>query len=285
MKNSIILAVVAMVSSATLQAQTTGTVSPIQSTAHPLGLSIAGPVMQGGSDASSTTFQGVLPGMLNFIKTYLPEYRNNLNSPLAFTIDPSKLTLSTQSDVRVYFAYEGAGYHNSIGFNSTGTGVASGNPQIIFPDASSSIGYGGSGTAVRTATDPLIAGDFVNLGTFNAGTLLDFFLIANGANGGSTVYSTSGVGNPDGLNHAATFSPTFWGVANSPYLFIAWEDLLGGGDKDFNDVVIAIDIGAANVAALLATPEPATWLTLGSLLPLSIYARRRNQRNAAVIPV
>ncbi|MEI6568846.1 MAG: DUF4114 domain-containing protein [Verrucomicrobiota bacterium] len=284
MKNSIILAVVAMVSSATLQAQTTGTVSPIQSTARPSGLSVVGPVMQGGSDASSSAFQNVLPGMQQFINSYLPEYHNNTASPLAFNIDPSKLTLATQSNVRVYFAYEGAGYHNTIGFNTTGTGTASGNPQIIFPDASSSVGYGGAGTAVRSATEPLVAGDYVNLGTFNAGTLLDFFLIANGANGGSTTFSTSGVGNPDGLNHAATFTPTFWGAANSPYLFISFEDLLGGGDKDFNDVIIAIDIGAANVAALLATPEPAMWLTLGSLLPLGILARRKSQRRAILIP-
>ena len=268
-------------------ALTAQTVSSVQSAARPLGLSIAGPVMTGGSDAASQNFKTVLPGMLQFIKTYLPEARNNLNSPLGFTIDPAKLTLSTMSNVRAYFAYEGAGYHNTIGFNSTGTGVTSGNPQIIFPDASSSAGYGGTGTGVRTASDPLMAGDFVDLGTFQAGTLLDFFLIANGANGGRTVYNTSGAANPDGINHVATFTPTFWGMANSPYLFISFEDLLGGGDKDFNDVIIALDIGAANVAALLATPEPATWLTLGSLLGLAVWSKRRlaQQPRLQTIPV
>ena len=267
-----------------------GVVSPVQSTAKPMGLSIVGPVMAAGSDAAAQQFQTTLPGMVDFIRTYLPEYRNNLNSPLAFSIDPSKLTLSTLSDVRAYFAYEGAGYHNTIGFNTTGVGVSSGNPQVIFPDASSSLNYGGSGTGVRSASEPLLAGDFVNLGTFNAGTSLDFFLIANGAYGGNTVFSTTGTGsqNPDGLNHTAAFSPSFWGVANSPYVFISFEDLLGGGDKDFNDTIIAINIGNVNatamssMSALLATPEPATWLTLGGLVTVTIYAKRRSFGPATV---
>ena len=280
-------AVVTVLPAASSFAQTAGgTVSSVQSTARPFGLDIAGPVMQAGSDARAQDFQRVLPGMMNFLRSSLPEAHNNLHSPLAFSIDPSRLTLSSMADVRAYFAYEGAGYHNTIGFNTTGVGVASGDPRIIFPDASSSLGYGGSGTGVRSASDPLLAGDFVNLGTFAAGTTLDFFLIANGANGGRSVYSTSGTRNPDGINHVATFTPSFWAVANSPYLFIAFEDLLGGGDNDFNDVIIALDIGSHNMARLLATPEPATWLTLGALLPVAVWAARRNRNlQPATLPV
>ncbi len=260
-----------------------GVVSPIQSTADPMRLSIAGPVMAAGSDAAAANFQTTIPSMVNFIHTSLPEYQNNSKSPLVHAIDPAKLTLLTKSDLRVYFAYEGAGYHNTIGFNTTGVGVSSGNPQILFPDASSSIGLYGSGTGIRSASEPLLPGDFVNAGTFNAGTKLDFFLIANGANGGTTTFSTAGTANPDGLTHVASFTPSVWGVANSPYLFISYEDLLGGGDKDYNDVIIAIDIGAANMRALLATPEPATWLTLGSLVGLVIWARGRQQREPLLV--
>ena len=277
------LSVAAIYPAADLVAQTPGGVaSPVQSTATPIGLNIVGPVMAAGSDKAAANFQTVLPGMQQFISTYLPEYQNNLNSPLVFGIDPAKLTLSTLSSVRAYFAYEGAGYHNTIGFNTSGVGVSSGNPQVIFPDASSSLNYGGAGTGVRSASEPLLAGDFVNLGTFNAGTTLDFFLIANGAYGGTSVVSAAGTQNPDGINHVATFTPSFWGVANSPYLFISFEDLLGGGDKDFNDTIIALDIGAVNVraitamSALMATPEPATWLMLGGLVAVTIWARRRS---------
>lgn len=254
-----------------------GKLSPVQSSARPYGLSIVGPVMKAGSDAASRDFRDGLPDMLQFVQTYLPEAQNNTTTPQLFSIDPAKLTLSTKADVRAYFAYEGASYHNTLGFNTTGIGVSSGNPEIIFPDASSSLGYGGSGSGARSVSNPLLPGDFVNLGTFEGGTKLDFFLIADGANGGTSVFSTTDSVNPDRINHVATFTPSFWGAANSPYLFVSYEDFLGGGDGDFNDVVIALDIGAANVAALLATPEPATWLTLGSLLGLVVWTRRRNR--------
>ena len=104
------LSVAAIYPAADLVAQTPGgVVSSVQSTAKPMGLNIVGPVMTAGSDKAAANFQTVLPGMVDFIRTYLPEYKNNLNSPLAFSIDPSKLTLSTLSSVRAYFAYEGAG--------------------------------------------------------------------------------------------------------------------------------------------------------------------------------
>ncbi len=256
-----------------------GKVSPVQSSARPLGLSIVGPVMQAGSDTASKSFQNTLPSVQQAVLSYLPESQNNLNSPLLAAIDPSKLTLSTASDVRAYFVYEGASYHDTIGFNTTGVGVSSGNPAIIFPDASSSVGYGGDGKGKRSASQPLLPGDFVNLGTIGAGSTLDFFLIANGANGGSDVFSTTASANPDGISHAAAFSSSFWAAADSPYLFVSFEDLYGGGDQDFNDVVIALDIGKANVAALLATPEPGTWLMLGSFLGLVVLVKRQRTVN------
>jgi hypothetical protein len=255
-----------------------GKVSPVQSSARPLGLSIVGPVMQAGSDAASRSFRDALPSVQQAVMSYLPEGQNNLNSPLLAQIDPSKLTLATASDVRAYFVNEGTTYHDTIGFNTTGVGVSSGDPLIIFPDASSSIGYGSDG-GKRSASAPLLPGDFVNLGTMGAGTTLDFFLIANGANGGTDVFSTTASANPDGLRHAAAFSSSFWAAADSPYLFVSFEDLYGGGDKDFNDVVIALDLGKANVAALLATPEPETWLMLGSFLGLVVLVKRQRTVN------
>ena len=39
--------------------------------------------------------------------------------------------------------------------------------------------------------------------------------------------------------------------------------------------MIALDVGVATVKSLLATPEPATWLTLGSFLALGLVAKRR----------
>ena len=95
---------------------------PIQSAARPFNLSIVGPVYAAGSDARSAAFQAnELPGMMKTVNANLGEY-----APLAnvssTALDPSKLVLSTAAQVRVYFLAEGAGYHNTLGINLTGTG-------------------------------------------------------------------------------------------------------------------------------------------------------------------
>jgi hypothetical protein len=270
--------------STALRAETSAA-DPYQSTARPYGLSIVSPVMQTGSDAAAANFNSTtLQSALDFVKANLPEGVNNTKSAVAFNIDPSKLTLQNDSSVRVYFLYEGASYHNSLGFNTSGSGATSGNPKLIFPDASSSVGgFSATTSGTRSATDPLLPGDFVNLGNFSAGTKLNFFLVANGANGGSTVFSTDASANPDGINHVATFTGKMFAVAqpNSPYLFLSFEDLTGGGDKDYNDTIFAIDVGAATVNSLITTPEPSVGLVLGAFLPLGLYLHRRHQAKAA----
>ena len=67
----------------------------------------------------------------------------------------------------------------------------------------------------------------------------------------------------------------------SPYLMIGFEDMYGGGDRDYNDVVFAVDIGAANLHNLTAAPEPAMWAVLGSFLLPVVWMKRRRAANAA----
>jgi hypothetical protein len=242
-----------------------------------MGLSIVSPVMVAGSDAAAAEFQqNALPSVTTFLSTQLSESSSVNDS--AMLLDPSQLRMKTDSDVRVYFIGEGAGYHNTLGFNTSGGGVSSGDPQLIFPDASSTVStyYVDAITASRTYSAPLLPGDFVNLGQMSAGTLLNFFVIADGANGGRNVYSTDQSVNPDGINHVVAFA---YAVPGSSFLIIGFVDLYGGGDRDFNDLLFAVDIGAANIAALTGTPEPMFCLTMGSMLAATAWARRR--RNLA----
>ena len=256
-------------------ADTTPDVSPVQSAARPFNLSIVGPVYAAGSDARSADFQAnQLPGMMKTVNENLGEY-TQLANVSSTALDPSKLVLSTAAQVRVYFLGEGAGYRNTLGINLTGTGIASGNPQLVFPNASSHETYytwgRGTSEANRSSIEPLIAGDFVDLGTLAAGQKLDFFMLANGASAPSKarVWTADASYNSDGIQHMASFA-----VNNSAYLLMSFEDLAGGGDQDYNDLVFAVEIGAANVQAL-ANPEPQTFLVMLVLGGAVLAARRR----------
>lgn len=249
--------------------------SPVQSAARPFKLDIAAPVQIAASDAASKAFQTeALPGMLAMVNKNLGEYNAKSGTALAaISLDPSKLVLSVDSTARVYFLGEGAAYRNTLGVSTTGGSPLSADAALIFPDASSPAGFSGSGRLVRTSNEPLLAGDFVDLGTFKAGTALDFFLIASGATGGKDFYSTNLSLNKDGIIHAVSLAAN-----GSAYLIIGFEDLKGGGDRDYNDVVFAVEIGKVNVAQLTGIGAPEPSLALGALLAgasLLGFSRRR----------
>jgi hypothetical protein len=266
-----------------------GSPAPFQANVDPLSLPIVGPVMQAGSDAASASFdQNVLPQALAFIQANLPDGQNNSGNAKLFSVDPSKLTLAAKTSLQATFISESAGYDSTLGFNTTGIGTSSGNPELIFPAVSSPEDFNpnpANNYGPSNPSQPLLPGDFVNLGTFAAGTPLNFFLIADGANGGNTVFNSGGAAaNPDGYAHSAAFTPSVFAVPqlNSPYLFITFKDEWNLGDKDYNDAIIAINVGAATVHSLLATPEPSMYLTLGGFLAMGIWAKRRMDRLAAV---
>lgn len=74
--------------------------------------------------------------------------------------------------------------------------------------------------------------------------------------------------NSDGLDHMVTWEIIGGAENNIGNWVIAWEDLAGGGDRDFNDIVVE-----ANVAPV---PVPAAvWLFGSGLLGLIGIARRK----------
>ena len=246
------------------------TEASFQDSAKPFGLDTIAPVMEAGSDEASASFQSEdLSVLLDFVNENLSETQS-MSDISAVSLDPESLLLQHESSVRVYFLAEGAGFRNTLGFTTVdaATGGLS-DASLIFPDASSSATFmddafvtdpDSLSNATRSDSTPLVSGDFVDLGIFDAGTLVDFFLIANGANGGNATYTADASTNPDLMQHVVAFA-----IPDSPYLLIGFEDLYGGGDKDYNDIVFAVDIGALNVA-YLANPEPAIWMMMAVLL-------------------
>ncbi len=174
-------------------------------------------------------------------------------------VDPDNLTMPLQADsVTVTFEGEEASYHNVMGWYKLDANGDPTDPRIIWRDASEP-GSGGDLAEGTTAT----------LDGLAPGQKFGFFIIQDGAStydwldgqlesnntlkfgadgglefvnaGGNTVKSiaaddlffTDPSLNPDGLNHALS------GVQGEE-LMIGFEDLTGGGDRDFDDVTFSV---------------------------------------------
>lgn len=259
-----------------------GTVSPIQSNATPFGLEPIAPVQLRGSDDDSADFQANdLPGLQAIVNNTLTE-RQSINNLSSIALDPNDLAISGTSDVRAYFIGEGAGYRNSLGvYTGDSSDGLTGDAATIFPDASTSSYYSYLGeSSYRFSSAPLAPGDFVDLGTYEDQTQLNLFLVSNGANGGTNTYYTDTSLNQDGIDHFVVLA-----TPDSPYLLIGVEDLYGGGDEDYNDVVFALEVGLATTQTLMAKavplPAPVAAL-LGPVLFGFMLAVKRRRRGSGL---
>ena len=245
-------------------------VSPIQSSASPLGLTTVAPVDIAGTDASSADFMSKVPTLKALVQANVPATHTGTIDAASMAVDPNSLRLATDMSVRVYFLGESAGNHNSLGFNTFAPGSAiptastpgvTSDAKLIFPNMSSSEpgSISSANNSVRTAAEPLLTGDFVDLGTFSAGTLLDFFFIAYGASGGNIALGEETARNFDKTQHFVSFSST-----GSSYTVMSFEDSYNGGDKDYNDGVFALEFTPVNAPAA-GLPEPSTWAGLVGL--------------------
>jgi hypothetical protein len=214
---------------------------------NPHNLPLIGQVRAAGSDSRSRKFQkNVLPAFLSFIDKNLQEMSKFQAAP-EFVLDPTKLylPLPTERPVRVYFVHEGAAYRNQLGVSIVDAGHGRDGAsklqdpldggKLIFPNAS----YKNPPDGLSPG-GPLNRGDFVQIGNLPAGKQLDFFLVSNGASGGTGVLRNFKEFNSDGVQHvvAAYFSKDYPG-----YVLIGFEDIVGGGDLDYNDCLFIVDIG------------------------------------------
>ncbi len=116
-------------------------------------------------------------------------------------------------------------------------------------------------------------GTSANYGFVAAGSTLEFYLsVSNG-----DVWSSDVANNSDGVQHIYSEG---WGGGESVgihaflasiYTYVGWEDLPGGGDKDYNDHQFVFE----NVRGTNTVPEPATWAMLITGFGLVGMAARR----------
>nr|WP_281501483.1 DUF4114 domain-containing protein [Kordiimonas laminariae] len=235
--------------------------------------------MLAGSDEKAADFStNALPDLQAIVNNTLTESQS-IGDLSSIALDPSDLYLTEASSVRAYFVGEGAGYRNSFGvYTGDSSEGLNGDAALVFPDASSSSSYiEPTETTYRSSYAPLAPGDFVDLGTFDADSQLNLFLIANGANGGTNTYFTDISLNPDGIDHFVILA-----TPDSPYLLVGMEDLFGGGDEDYNDLVVALDVGTANVQKMISNAVPLPGPVAALLGPLFLlgFAKLRRKKTA-----
>ncbi len=221
----------------------------------------------------------------------------DLKTIQAQKVDLSNFILKYEHDVNVFFLGETAGgYRNRLDYKSTFGNTT--NTGKLFGDTSCATGQTianfsafcanpNNAVAGRSKTDsPLQVGDWVSIGSQKAGTQLDFLLHSNDINGGikgksvltgqdntKGIWSLNDKLNHDGLQHAM-------GYYYNDLLVIGFEDLWGGGDKDYNDTVFVIDVGkdnARHLAGIKAVPEPTTGAALLGVGVVGLLKSRRRR--------
>lgn len=184
-----------------------------------------------------------------------------------YQLDASKLFWNGVDPVEVYFINEGAGYRNQLIYSATDGG---GNPVqsgMIFNDVSSPF------SILSNSNGPLVLGQGVSLGKFVGPTQLSFSIISDGFNlakPGPTATASQiakyerevarrtlggdPTKNVDGLQHIVAFQHNEWTI-------LGFEDIIGGGDRDYNDVVFAVR-GIQQGPPAADVPEPAAVISL-----------------------
>jgi LruC domain-containing protein len=209
------------------------------------------------------------PQTLDYLNALLPSGVSlPLRSPAYFQMNyPNATRVTQRGDVTVSFIHEGASYRNALGYVTYRDGQAPTTAaeferkmHIVFPNTS----YRGSGGGLRT-------GDKVNLGTFEAGTNIIWFVVPDGWNGSNVVNR--------GSNFPIMYSDQRFNVNNrrqtilvrdptSGKTYIAFEDMRDG-DDDFNDLVFIVNVGCSEclpACTNCTTPTPPSHrLSSGSL--------------------
>ena len=221
------------------------------------------------------------------------------SSSIGGKVDMTKFKISEDTTAKVTFNYEEAGYQNALGVYKIGPDGTISGVQILFANASLQ-GSGGDLIAGVSSVDLAVkAGEklgffvvpdgfnqrgmaellsdatatfkFVNAdgkaGNINAGGELK--LVQTNKSGvdtviksayGTTVFHSVDSGssglNGDGFKHVTGTVNNIDGIVK-----IGFEDLLGGGDQDFDDAVFTVSLGTTNTALLAKEATKATRAT------------------------
>ncbi len=188
-----------------------------------------------------------------------------------------QIKVASAGEVWVEYLGSSAGYTNSLMFGD----------QVLFSNrdwwqqadalGGNYVKGNGCGTLDCQQYSRSQTGDTLSLGLWDAHTVLDFSLLTLTrrwtAEADAMIYQTGSADlNPDGVAHA--FARTFWDAdLDLMYTDIGFEDIWGGGDEDYNDIMFR----AYNTYDPLPITEPSSLALLAIPLML-MFARRRRLR-------
>lgn len=188
-----------------------------------------------------------IANIVDSLKVILPEDRNaELGNPVLFsdTIQ-KKIVVVKNSNVFVTFIDEAAFYRNTLCWYSYNnlqppSRVADIKGNLLFPNISKT-GEGGL----------LQSGYTVQLGTesFPAGTVIGFYLIADGWKDGDINYDNPTYYTDSNLNTGGEQRHILFKDTYSHYLVMGFEDYPGNEAKDYNDVFFAVSDNNAGLEA------------------------------------
>lgn len=200
-------------------------------------------------------------------------------------VDPYLLTFDTESLVRVYFIDELASHRNSLGFvDVTNLDPADhplddkgdGSEILIFPNTNYLDGAALGREKGSGAVQPM---DYVDIGEFAADSLIEFFMIDEG---GSGLFDGKDVGDAgteiwfSDQSHDIPdddfFHFLFYSLPGREEILVRMEDLVNGGpspEPNYTDLYFLIQV--------VPTPEPSTYLLLGSFLLMGMVLKRRQE--------